>query len=119
VVDDNNKTNKQAANITTIPTQEEDDTAAQWTAMAATVDRQYASSWHSHLIESRDVDWREWQYWGTLLRLQDEGEQALLPPAATPASSQPTTSEQRHNAELGFAATIHRFQWESPSSEDR
>ena len=23
----------------------------------------YPYSWHSHIVESRDVDWREWQYW--------------------------------------------------------
>ena len=31
------------------------------------------SSWHSHLIESRDVDWREWQYWGALPKAAGRG----------------------------------------------
>jgi hypothetical protein len=57
------------------------------------------NSWHSHIIESRDVDWREWQYWGEMNKGMNgtglEYESDTLPAAAGRGGADTTSSSSR------------------------
>jgi transposase InsO family protein len=63
----------------------------------------YPYSWHSHIVESRDVDWREWQYWRELSETNSvdngKGDHKIshydLPTAAGRGGAEKTSSSSR------------------------